>query len=65
MASSSSAVASSVDVLTPVERSIVCDGLNLRIAQLKRLINSERDFAIRDIRENELSVVSSLVLKFR
>jgi hypothetical protein len=65
MASSSSAVASSVDVLTPVERSIVCDGLNLRIAQLKRLINSERDSAIRDIRENELSVVSSLVLKFR
>jgi len=45
--SSSSAVASSVDVLTSVERSMVVEGLDLRIAQLKRLVNSERnDFIV-------------------
>jgi hypothetical protein len=57
--------ASSVDVLSSVERSMVVEGLDLRIAQLKRLVNSERDPVIVDIRNKQLAAYSALVVKFR
>lgn len=57
--------ASSVDVLSSVERSMVVEGLDLRIAQLKRLVNSERDPVIVDIRNKQLAAYSALLVKFR
>jgi polyferredoxin len=57
--------ASSVDVLSALERSMVVEGLDLRIAQLKRLVNAERDPVISDIRNKQLAAYSALVLKFR
>jgi len=58
-------VASSVDVLSTVERSMVVEGLNLRIAQLKRALNVERDDSIVEIRNRQIATYESLVSKFR
>ena len=58
-------VASSVDVLSAVERGMVIEGLNLRIAQLKRALNVERDDSIVEIRNRQIATYESLVSKFR
>ncbi len=62
---SASSVATSVDVLSPSERKLVVEGLNLRIAQVKRSMTSETDETILSVRNAQLSVIESLVLKFR
>jgi hypothetical protein len=61
----SASVASSVDVLSSVERSMVVEGLTLRIAQLKRALNVERDSSIVEIRNRQIATYESLVTKFR
>jgi len=58
-------VASSVDVLSVVERGMVVEGLNLRIAQLKRALNVERDDSIVAIRNRQIAEYETLVSKFR
>jgi hypothetical protein len=58
-------VASSVDVLSASERGMVVEGLNLRIAQLKRALNVERDDSIVAIRNRQIAEYETLVSKFR
>lgn len=58
-------VASSVDVLSSVERSLVIEGLQLRIAQIRRAMNSERDETILSVRNGQIASLETLVSKFR
>lgn len=58
-------VASSVDVLSADERSMVIEGLQLRIAQIRRSINVERDDSILAIRNQQITKYETLVSKFR
>ena len=61
----SSNVAASVDVLTPAERAVVVESLELRIAQLRRAMNSESDQDIKVLRAKAIGAVEALALKFR
>lgn len=58
-------VASSVDVLSSAERSFVVEGLQLRIAQVKRSMNVERDETILSVRNAQIVALETLVSKFR
>lgn len=58
-------VATSVDVLTPAERGQVVVALELRVAQLRRVVNAESNEAIREIRSKDLQSVEALIVKFR
>lgn len=61
----SSTVATSVDVLSAAERAVIVESLELRIAQLRRSMNSESDPQVKEFRANAIRTVESLALKFR
>lgn len=63
--SSVSNVASSVDLLSAVERSIVVRALELSLASTKRAVNAERNPEVRDIRAKDLASIEALIVKFR
>jgi hypothetical protein len=65
MATASASVASSVDLLSSSERKLVVEGLNLRIAQVKRSMSSETDETILSVRSSQLRDLETLVSKFR
>lgn len=65
MAAASASVASSVDLLSSSERKLVVEGLNLRIAQVKRSMSSETDETILSVRSSQLRDLETLVSKFR
>ena len=61
----SSNVAASVDVLTPAERAVVVESLELRVAQLRRAMNAETDPDVKAIRAKAMAAVEALIVKFR
>lgn len=58
-------VAASVDVLTPAERAVVVESLELRVAQLRRAMNAETDSDVKAIRAKAIAAVEALIVKFR
>lgn len=60
-----SSVATSVDVLSAAERAVVVESLELRVAQLRRAMNSESDPDIKAIRAKAIAAVEALAVKFR
>lgn len=60
-----STVATSVDVLSAAERAVVVESLELRVAQLRRAMNSESDPDIKAIRVKAIAAVEALAVKFR
>lgn len=60
-----SPVASTVDVLSSAERMVIVESLELRIAQLRRSMNSESDPQVKEFRAAAIRTVESLALKFR
>lgn len=55
----------SVDVLTASERVMVVESLTLRISQVRRQINAEKDVSVAEIRNRQLASLEALVSKFR
>ena len=58
-------VATSVDVLTAQERVQIVLALELRVAQLRRAINAEKDPDVKEIRRKHCAFVEDLIIKFR
>lgn len=65
MATASSTVATSVDVLSSAERKCVERGLEALAASAKRSMNSEKNFEIKELRAKELAFIEALIVKFR
>lgn len=64
MATTDKGVAASVDLLSPAERRLIVDALDLKAASLSRAIRAEKNPGIADLRKAEADDVARLILKF-
>lgn len=65
MATASSSVATSVDVLSASERSMVLLALETLQKSLERSVRAERNESIARLRQQDVDAISALAVKFR